>query len=971
MQNTFGQSYRKETEQVQSGSIAAPVNDVSNKSVAKAQGTETVRSNFRSNSTPEMEQIDVKAQRTVAALLSVAGSLADVYAKEAHRKKIIEGQRLAGTAEGREAIDGMSSVFSSIFGPDTTQRAGQRKIVKDTTIALNGTLASDAAGIGLSMSEEEWNAHVDKTIAAQTDLYDDEEIKDQITNDFAGRLPAIQSGWMKASTAYRAEAAGTGYAKNLNSTFSQVSANLSSIDPHVVKDAQQAIIDISKRPEGMTNEAHKNKLVQAMEQQLKIGNIEVFQAFKATGGFSSLLQEDQNKLGSMESAYMAKNDATWLMEVNKLDTMTNAMQADGVTPLHDPADVLAQAEKLAGMNPEEWAKMGLGPTINKLMANATTWDAAIKKENAQVTEYVDQPLKLKREGTPEQIQKAMNVNLDEQLTAAATAERREKELELGDPRDDTPFTAKELDIQLRTNAGAYAEEWSRFGEPSERIGKFGDSLFYQIRNMEIGDPEDPAMATSIETLNELRKTDRALFMKQFPQNGEEMSMLFDLIDDQNMSPFQAVAMRTRLKANQAKMAAEGKTYPLTKDQEVQMVDQIDAGFEEFVNELPGNNWYSFDTVPSNAGEIKASMNRIYRQQFALTGDPEQSMKAAKYRVAQGGTQLGEVFVMDGAKSEKVTGYNPEKYLQGVSDDKDLNRMLSEKYALPADTDFVSQLTSASVSEDGRTFTGWLETEEGERPFAFDMPIKAEQMLMTNADRREELVYNVMRTGRDAVVEVAKFSIGLNNTGAAPLEDALSATTDVMTKLNTGSNPSANREAEIAHQNAVKKLEDADTEQERKDNTYHGKKAVAQVELAEGRPLTYIEKKIVEYEGFVNGNYKDTKGIDTSGVGQTGAYQDMSFDETVKAHVKRIKGPTRLPQYDSYPEYLQAELLSSEYRGDLGLSPTAMKLARAGKWEEAAVEFLDNDEYRNPETSSGIKARMRNTSIAMARYAANL
>ena len=49
----------------------------------------------------------------------------------------------------------------------------------------------------------------------------------------------------------------------------------------------------------------------------------------------------------------------------------------------------------------------------------------------------------------------------------------------------------------------------------------------------------------------------------------------------------------------------------------------------------------------------------------------------------------------------------------------------------------------------------------------------------------------------------------------------------------------------------------------------------------------------------------------------------------------------------------------------------MKLARAGKWEEAAVEFLDNDEYRNPETSSGIKARMRNTSIAMARYAANL
>ena len=138
---------------------------------------------------------------------------------------------------------------------------------------------------------------------------------------------------------------------------------------------------------------------------------------------------------------------------------------------------------------------------------------------------------------------------------------------------------------------------------------------------------------------------------------------------------------------------------------------------------------------------------------------------------------------------------------------------------------------------------------------------------------------------------------------------------------------------------------------------------------EGRDLTYLERRVVEEEGYVDGRYPDTKGNITSGVGQVGVYEDMTFDQTFKAHKNILEAA--MPNLDQLPEWLQGELMQAVYRGDVQQSPTAMRLAREGKWEEAAVEFLDHDEYLHPDTPASIKARMRKVATAMARYGQSL
>jgi GH24 family phage-related lysozyme (muramidase) len=148
--------------------------------------------------------------------------------------------------------------------------------------------------------------------------------------------------------------------------------------------------------------------------------------------------------------------------------------------------------------------------------------------------------------------------------------------------------------------------------------------------------------------------------------------------------------------------------------------------------------------------------------------------------------------------------------------------------------------------------------------------------------------------------------------------------------------------------------------------FHGKQAVKKVTEALGRPLSLLEKRVVEEEGYATGKYEDTKGIITNGVGQTGDYMGMSFDETFQAHLKEAK--RLVPAFDSFPEEVQAELVQAAYRGDLGGSPTALKKLNAGDYEGFATDFLDHKEYKDKKTSSGIKRRLEKVASAVGALA---
>jgi hypothetical protein len=989
MSETFGQAYRQETEEVQGGSIAPPPADVSRKSVAQASATGTVDSNFRSIGEPERERIDNDSAKIMSALLSVAGTAAEVITKEQNRKKALDGARMAGTEDGRVAIDGMAdNVMSQIFGPTITQRAGQEQIVKDSTIALNGKLTNDSGTIGLKMSDGEWNAHVDKTIASQTDLYEDEEIKDMITGDFAKRLGTIQSGWIKKSTIYRQEAARESYAKNVDHTFTQVAGSIDSLDPQVAADAQQAVRDIAQRPAGMTEEAHRDQLVDSLTQQLAIGNIGVYNAFKASGAFSQLNQDQQDSLSSMESAYNAKNDVGYQAAIAAVNLKIKAVNPDG-SPRFSPNELLTDLERIKAQNPEAFVALGMQKEIDGIMATQHVWDEKVAKTARQVTQVEGDPHGLVRTGSPVEVQAAYTTVLEGKIHDSLRADLQSKQDSTGITQN-MELTAEDIRLGLYTSADSYKELWSRTNKPMDVIAAMGNDVYKGILNVQPEDPEDPQLMTHIRTLKTLYETDPNLFGKQFKENGVDMMSLFDEMDVRGRNPWQAVTaqatMRINLAKNGGKMPEQDEAYKASKDKwlgeetqkfynNLQSKGLFNLGSQGVSTRITGTDWDEHN-APINESEITAELSRLYDLNILRYPDPSAAAARATRTLLQEGLQIGEAFIIGGAKAnDKAVGGDVAAFVQGVSDDEDLNAVLVSRYGLPEGTNFVDQLRTARISADGTQIIGMIDAgNAGMVDFQVGVPKSRDQLLPTNEEKRATLVGDVMRyfrdVGREAYEMATTFSSPTDlNT---PLADIGSTAESLLTKAATGRDSNADIGAETKLQNARRELAAFDSKEEQKANTYHGKHAVAQVELLLGRPLTYKERVVVTDEGYVNGLYPDTKGNLTGGVGQTGDYINMSFEETLAAHERRIQSdPKKLPDYATYPEWFQAEMLSADYRGDLGISIDTMALGRAGRWEEAAIEFLANDEYLHPDTPKHIKARMRRTAAAMTRYGQQL
>jgi len=90
---------------------------------------------------------------------------------------------------------------------------------------------------------------------------------------------------------------------------------------------------------------------------------------------------------------------------------------------------------------------------------------------------------------------------------------------------------------------------------------------------------------------------------------------------------------------------------------------------------------------------------------------------------------------------------------------------------------------------------------------------------------------------------------------------------------------------------------------------------------------------------------------------------------IRRHLRRAR--RIFPAFDNYPDYVQYALLDSIYRGDTG--PATIKLINAGKWRDAAREYLNRYDYKNANALGipGIKPRMEMNRDAMLRYAEEL
>lgn len=133
----------------------------------------------------------------------------------------------------------------------------------------------------------------------------------------------------------------------------------------------------------------------------------------------------------------------------------------------------------------------------------------------------------------------------------------------------------------------------------------------------------------------------------------------------------------------------------------------------------------------------------------------------------------------------------------------------------------------------------------------------------------------------------------------------------------------------------------------------------------------FKNEIRSAEGFRDKAYIPVKGdVPTIGFGFTSGVKmgdtmtkeeaEKRLDKEVNTRLSEVR--KALPQFDKYPEDVQSNLLSSWYRGSLVQSPKTRNLLNQGKFNEAATEFLNNDEYKNAVKRGrrGIRKRMEQT-----------
>ena len=134
----------------------------------------------------------------------------------------------------------------------------------------------------------------------------------------------------------------------------------------------------------------------------------------------------------------------------------------------------------------------------------------------------------------------------------------------------------------------------------------------------------------------------------------------------------------------------------------------------------------------------------------------------------------------------------------------------------------------------------------------------------------------------------------------------------------------------------------------------------------------------EYEAFRPTTYTPTLGDKkTIGFGHTGKYAVPGgvIDESKGEELLRQDAEARtdvirsqIPEFDSLPFEIDTQLGKSAYRGGITGSQKTVEHINKGEFQEAAKEFLDNDEYRDAEARgrSGIRKRMEAVSEALSK-----
>ena len=139
-------------------------------------------------------------------------------------------------------------------------------------------------------------------------------------------------------------------------------------------------------------------------------------------------------------------------------------------------------------------------------------------------------------------------------------------------------------------------------------------------------------------------------------------------------------------------------------------------------------------------------------------------------------------------------------------------------------------------------------------------------------------------------------------------------------------------------------------------TYHGDDAVIAAAKHYGYkgPIDPIARRIIHEEGFVNGSYKDSKGILTEGIGvaDPALRGKPWFTEVLPIYQQQAQTATK--GFEKLTTEQQGAITSMAYRGDWG-KKTRGHLNK-GNLKAAAKEYLDHNEYRKGKAKNATDAQ---------------
>jgi GH24 family phage-related lysozyme (muramidase) len=129
---------------------------------------------------------------------------------------------------------------------------------------------------------------------------------------------------------------------------------------------------------------------------------------------------------------------------------------------------------------------------------------------------------------------------------------------------------------------------------------------------------------------------------------------------------------------------------------------------------------------------------------------------------------------------------------------------------------------------------------------------------------------------------------------------------------------------------------------------------------EGKPFLKATKAFKDEKFFTLGYGRNNKNIKE---GETITLEKAKKNLEEDINIRLVEIQNRIPNFSNFSEELQLALFGEYYRGSVGQSTETIKLINAGKYNEAAIEFLNNKEYKDAKKRNrrGIRKNMEKVS----------